>query len=490
VLFGAVQRQWQTFLADLSAGTEDAPLPAFVVAEVEAYLRCGILAHGFVLARCKDCGTARAVAWSCQRRGFCPSCIGRRMSDFAARTVRRVFPRVPIRQWVLTVPHPLRARMAFDPALVTLVLRELIAAVSSWLRRRARRLGVRGRLKTGAVTAIQRFNSALELSVHFHALVLDGVYSFPTGKKPVFHPTPSPTDEEMVELAAAIWRRVERRLAIYECSRADRQFAEGASLLLAVAEASAAGVVATGPRRGCRIVRVRGPVADVDGLLLGKLCAQVEGYNLQAATRLAANDRGGLERMCRYLVRPPIATDRLSAREDGRLELRLKRPWRDGTIGFLFTPHELLERLVALVPRPRAHLTRYHGVLAPAFGRRAEIVPEADAEEERVERPTPPAGAEPPTAGGRFPWAPLLWRVFLTDALVCPACAGRMRILAVVTSRSGVTRYLDHAGLPTDPPRFHPPRPPPQQSLPFDPGSVDTVPGFEPDPPSGTDFEN
>jgi hypothetical protein len=100
------------------------------------------------------------------------------------------------------------------------------------------------------VTAIQRFNSALELSVHFHALVLDGVYSFPTGKKPVFHPTPSPTDEEMVELAAAIWRRVERRLAIYECSRADRQFAEGASLLLAVAEASAAGVVATGPAPG------------------------------------------------------------------------------------------------------------------------------------------------------------------------------------------------------------------------------------------------
>jgi hypothetical protein len=134
---------------------------------------------------------------------------------------------------------------------------------------------------------------------------------------------------------------------------------EGAPLLLAFAEASAAGVVATGPRRGCRIVRVRGPVADVEGLLLGRLCAQVEGYNLQAATRLAANDRDGLERMCRYLARPPIATDLLSRQEDGRLELRLKRPWRDGTIGFLFTPHELLERIVALVPRPRAHLTRY-----------------------------------------------------------------------------------------------------------------------------------
>jgi hypothetical protein len=101
------------------------------------------------------------------------------MSDFAARAVLRVFPRVPIRQWVLTVPHALRARMAFDPALVTLVLRELIATVSAWLRWRARRLGIGGRLKTGAVTAIQRFNSALDLSVHFHALVLDGLCGYP-----------------------------------------------------------------------------------------------------------------------------------------------------------------------------------------------------------------------------------------------------------------------------------------------------------------------
>jgi hypothetical protein len=50
--------------------------------------------------------------------------------------------------------------------------------------------------------------------------------------------------------------------------------------------------------------------------------------------------------MARYLARPPIAADRLSQRDDGRLELRLKRPWRDGTTAFLFTPHELIERRV------------------------------------------------------------------------------------------------------------------------------------------------
>ncbi len=78
ILFETVQQHWTTFLAETQSGCDESPLPRFVVAEVEAYLPCGILAHGFVLARCNDCGVARPAAWSCQRRGFCPSCIGRR----------------------------------------------------------------------------------------------------------------------------------------------------------------------------------------------------------------------------------------------------------------------------------------------------------------------------------------------------------------------------------------------------------------------------
>ncbi|MBC7896551.1 MAG: transposase, partial [Cytophagaceae bacterium] len=164
-------------------------------------------------------------------------------------------------------------------------------------------------------------------------------------------------------------------------------------------------LVATGPPRGFRHLRGRGPTADVDAFVMGRLCAQVEGYNLQAATRVGANDRQGLERISRYLARPPIATDRLSQLADGRLELRLKRPWRDGTTAFLFTPHELLERLVALVPRPRAHLTRYHGVLAPAFAARAQIVPrenEGEADVERVASPMMLNVRRSPGARGDF----------------------------------------------------------------------------------------
>ena len=147
---------------------------------------------------------------------------------------------------------------------------------------------------------------------------------------------------------ATIFRRVDRVVADRVPDAAQRRFIESAPVLAAVAEASGRGVVATGPRRGRRIIRIRGAPVEIDAFVMGKLCAQVEGFNLQAATRVRANDREGLERMARYLARPPIATDRLSQLDDGRLEVRLKRPWRDGTMAFVFTPHELIERLVAL----------------------------------------------------------------------------------------------------------------------------------------------
>jgi hypothetical protein len=224
--------------------------------------------------------------------------------------------------------------------------------------------------------------------------------------------------------------------------------------------------------------------ADVDAFVMGRLCAQVEGYNLQAATRIAANDRDALERMGSYLARPPMAAHRLSQLGDGRLELQLKRPWRDGTTAFRYTAHELIERLVAIVPRPRANLVRYSGVLAPAFAARSQIVPSGETVTLLPERRPTPAGAEAPEAPGRFPWASLIWRVFVQDVLACKRCSGRMAIVAAVTARAGVTRILDHWGLATEEPRFHAARPPPQTELPLD---ADAAPAFEADSPAPDD---
>ena len=132
-----VREQLESFLARRQ--DQDRPVPRFVERELRGFLECGILAHGFVRVHCDACGKDRVVAFSCKGRGFCPSCGGRRMADTAAWLVDRVLPEVPVRQWVLTLPFPLRFRMAYDAPFSSEILRILIRAVFASLRRRARK---------------------------------------------------------------------------------------------------------------------------------------------------------------------------------------------------------------------------------------------------------------------------------------------------------------------------------------------------------------
>jgi hypothetical protein len=104
-------------LAELrDADPEGGGLPRYVERELAAYLKCGVLAHGFCRVRCQTCRDEIVVAFSCKSRGICPSCTARRMADTAAHLVTRVLPRAPYRQWVFTVPKLLRLRLARDPA--------------------------------------------------------------------------------------------------------------------------------------------------------------------------------------------------------------------------------------------------------------------------------------------------------------------------------------------------------------------------------------
>ncbi len=171
VLYETLQHSLETFFAGLAAA--DRHLPRFVERELRGFLECGIHAHGFVRVRCPDCRKDRALAFSCKRRGFCPSCGGRRMADIAAHWMDFVLPDIPMRQWVLTLPFQLRYLLAYDADLVTDVLNAFLRTLFAWQRRRAKRSGIDARscdIRTGAVTGIQRFGSALNLNVHFHTI--------------------------------------------------------------------------------------------------------------------------------------------------------------------------------------------------------------------------------------------------------------------------------------------------------------------------------
>jgi hypothetical protein len=150
------------------------------------------------------------------------------------------------------------------------------------------------------------------------------------------------------------------------------------------------------------------------------------------------------------------------------LALRFKQPWRDGTSHVVFTPHELIEKLIPLIPRPRSHVVRYHGILGLAARDRDKVVPSSGP----VAFGGPAPVVEPREMDmsrlprfNRLPWAALLKRVFLVDVLECPKCRGRMKLLTAVTAPGSVRRILKHLGLESEAPRLHPARPPPQMEI-------------------------
>jgi hypothetical protein len=208
VLHELVARYAQTMLAEVrAADPEGGGLPRHVERELTEYLRCGVLAHGFARVRRATCHDEIVVAFSCKRRGLCPSCTARRMADTAAHLVDHVLPRAPYRQWVFTVPKALRLRLARDPAWTTWVGNLAVRAIGAWQRRIARQRGIRAP-RTGAITFVQRFGGLVNLNVHFHLLVPDGVFADDDDQLAfALHPVPTSAD------VLAILDRIARRLA-------------------------------------------------------------------------------------------------------------------------------------------------------------------------------------------------------------------------------------------------------------------------------------
>ena len=159
IIYCVLAERLETFLARQQQ--RDRPVPRFVERELRSFLDCGVLARRFLRVHCDACGQDRVAPFSCKGRGICSSCGGRRMAAAAAHLVDRVLPKVPIRQWVLSLPFALRYRLAYDSRLVRDVLHIFMQAVFASLHRRARDFGGIRKARYGAVTFIQRFGGAL-----------------------------------------------------------------------------------------------------------------------------------------------------------------------------------------------------------------------------------------------------------------------------------------------------------------------------------------
>ena len=528
-LYTIVRDNLDDFLEHVDA-EYTARLPKYVVDEFRQYLACGQLEGGFIRCHCDGCGHDVLVAFACKRRGICPSCCARRMCNEAAHLTDRVIPNVPIRQWVLSLPFPLRRLAAFRADVLTALSAIFVEEIFRATGARKRGANTEG----GAVTFVQRFGGSLNLNVHFHVVVLDGAFER-TSEGIRFRERPPPPQDAIERVAQRVHDRalrwLQRKGLLDERAAEDRSNEIQESALDACARVALFGGGLTDADDTRDPDHSRGPF---DAKAPKRFSARYEGFDVHAAVRIEANDDEGRERLFRYCARPAFALDRLSVTRDGNIAYRVKYPSGKRTHR-LMTPVEFMARLAALIPPPFYPLVRYHGALAPHSKWRKHVVPTAS-EEQRAQLAVreakkataarqckahrEPRRGDPPNTGGsttprgavpvsakdvatraapadvaispvveltahnmitvrhwgrvldgdvfaispRIPWAELLRRTYGIDTLVCPACDGRLRVLAAITKPETAAAIL-RALRVTAPKPPHPK--PPDKRTPF-----------------------
>ena len=327
-------------------------------------MQCGILAYGFLRLGCDTCQQELLLPFSCKRRGFCPSCAARRMAQTAAHLVEQVIPWVPTRQWVVSVPVPLRYWMASSQGLTAKVHTIIRTTIGQYYVNKAVVRGFeRANIQPGSVTFIQRFGSAINLNLHFHCIFLEGVYldRADQGRTPRFVKAEPPSDADISAVVQTISHRVIRtlrRLGYLEAgleapaATGHDPLRDDAPELSRTLAASVQQRIAFGERAGQQVRRI-GSGFGHEGeapTLTGTRCASVQSFSLHANTQVPAHRRDQLERLLQYTARGAVSLERLAHDANGDLVYTFTHPWSDGTTGIRLSPVELLEKLAALVP--------------------------------------------------------------------------------------------------------------------------------------------
>ncbi len=265
--YQVVQHHLETWLDTTREANPDyEPIPNYVERDLRKFLECGILAHGFARARCDDCGEDFLVAYSCKGQGVCSSCNTKRMFETAAHLVEHMFPQVPVRQWVITLPKRLRYFLLHDAELTGSVLQIGLRVIERTLREHCPDAPSTARY--GGITYIHRFGSMLNSHMHYHSCMIDGLFA---------------------ETADGL------------------QFYEATGLHSEVIQFAQEKI----RKRVLRLFVRRGLLCSDDAEQM-QVWENSGGFSLNGQVRIEAKDRQGLERLFRYCARPIFAGERLS----------------------------------------------------------------------------------------------------------------------------------------------------------------------------------
>lgn len=370
------------------------------------------------------------------------------MVDSAALLVDEVLPKKPIRQWVLTVPFPLRFLFAAYPELMSKVLGIVTRTLSTHL---AHQAGFkRKEAHTGAVTLIQRFGSALNLNIHFHMLFLDGVYVQDGAGSFAFHCNKAPTVEQLTELLHTISQRVasflERRGLLERDEDSSYLTLDGLDEdpMQDIHSRSVTYRIAMGPQRGRKVFTLQTIPPKPDLPSGSDRVAKLAGFSLHAGIAAKAHQRDKVERLCRYIARPAVSEKRPSLTSTGKVRYELKTPYRNGTTHVIFEPVDFIARLAALVPKPRVNLTRFHGVFAPNSKHRIHVTPAKRGKGRKAQSDKAWKDKTPIERHAAMTWMQRLKRVFDIDINICEKCKGPVRIIACVEDPAVIEKILKH----------------------------------------------
>ena len=381
------------------------------------------------------------------------------MTESAALLVDQVFPHKPLRQWVLSFPFPLRFLFAKDPKLMGDVLNLVHRAISTYLIKKAG-LKKKSGAKTGSVTFIQRFGGSLNLNIHFHIMYLNGVYTFEQ-EKPHFHFISPPTQLELDNLLKTIAQRtvklLEKRGLIVQDEGTEHQFlnVKDTEAIDHIHSSSITYRIALGKYKGQKALTLR---TMPNQKKQKPFLSEYSGFSLHAGVSCKSHDRKKRERLCRYISRPSLSEERLSLNAQGQVVYKLKTAYRNGTTHIVLSPLDFLSRLASLIPRPRVHLIRFHGVFAPHCKYRSLVTPDHSNEINTISRTEQKKAKKPYTMG----WAKMLKRVFDIDIQICSKCGGQIKIISSIHNPQVIKKILTHIGESSTVPELSPSRGPPE----------------------------
>lgn len=456
LFYQVIQDNWLTYKELVESNPDSPPIPEYVENEMQKILDCGVLTKGFIRLKCDECGEEQLLGMSCKGR-LCTSCSNKRMIETAEHLCGNVLPEVPYRQYVFSLPFPLKQLLAKNS--------ELMSAVGRIFCKQIRRHILKGVKKkatkhTGMISFFQRFGSALQITPHFHVLVMQGYYEESSNDSYKFKKTPAPTDEEIADLLNKSVKKIKKLLFQkgYICEGYDgsiQAYPEAVTpedIFEYASLASVAGKVGIGERAGQEVRRLGrvneffGEVEQSGAGITSSRCAELDGYSLHANTAIKKDRRDRLYAQISYMCRPALSTERLEQLPTGELVYHFKKPWRDGTHSILLTPLELIEKIVSLIPPPYKNMVHYFGIFGPNSKHRKAICPQSSNQNS--------ASDDKVSSNISIDWATLMKKCWGVDLKVCKSCGGALTRVSVCTDPFVIKKILEHLNVDSDPPEF------------------------------------